>query len=554
LNFWCDKISLCRVQERTQAALSGQLEAQHAHDDLRAIIDGLDDELIVVDLDHRIQQANKAAKMHCNSLEEPIGQLCYQLFHRGKKCRLPQCECPMSAVLASGESVKVTHVHPDPTTGQKRYLDIVASPMYDPAGQITRIIELMRDVTDEKQLADSLLRRNQQLSILNAVATTVNQSLDLEELLGQTLNELLRLTEIDVGAVFLYEETVGSLELLAHQGLSEEAARLAARLGMLDGSCGGVIEKGQVIVVPDLARYRGRRAASLKREKLRTLVHIPLVAKGCKLGSMCVGTRTQREFDEEEQELFTALGNQVAVAVENARLYAEVQRKEQMRGELLKKVINAQEDERKRIARELHDDTSQTLAALLYKVEETMDMDLGDLAEIEMKLTRMHDLVTHTLDGVHKLIFDLRPTMLDHLGLVPALRWFAQSRLEPAGMQVTIEETSTGRRRPAEVETVLFRVVQEAINNIVRHSGARNVNILFHFEEETTTIRVEDDGLGFDMVGVTLSPDTRQGLGLMGMRERVELLGGGMEIITAPGCGTKLNIYVPNNEQGGVYG
>ena len=98
-------------------------------------------------------------------------------------------------------------------------------------------------------------------------------------------------------------------------------------------------------------------------------------------------------------------------------------------------------------------------------------------------------------------------------------------------------------------------MVQEAINNIVRHSGARNVNILFHFEEEITTIRVEDDGLGFDMVEVTLSPDTRQGLGLMGMSERVELLGGGMEIITAPGCGTKLNIYVPNNnEQGDVYG
>ena len=184
-----------------------------------------------------------------------------------------------------------------------------------------------------------------------------------------------------------------------------------------------------------------------------------------------------------------------------------------------------------------------------------MDIDSSDLAEMEMNLTRMHDLVTHTLDGVHKLIFDLRPTMLDHLGLVPALRWFAQSRLEPAGMQVTIEETSASRRRPAEVETALFRVVQEAINNIVRHSGARNVNILFHFEEEITTIRVEDDGLGFDMVEVTLSPDTRQGLGLMGMSERVELLGGGMEIITAPGCGTKLNIYVPNNnEQGDVYG
>lgn len=543
-----------RVQERTEAALVAQLEAQLARDDLRAIIDGLNDQLIVIDLNHRIQQVNKAARLHCGEHQEPIGRLCYQLFHGGKKCRSPQCECPMSAVLTSGESVKVTHIHPDPSTGQKRYVDIVASPMYDSSGQITRIIELMRDVTDEKQLADSLVRRNQQLSILNAVATTVNQSLDLEQLLGQTLDELLRLTEIDVGAVFLYTETLGSLELLAHQGLSEEAAHLAARLGMLDGSCGGVMETGQIIVVPDLSRYRGRRAASLQREKLHTLVHIPLVAKGCKLGSICVGTRNRREFDEEDQELLTALGNQMAVAVENARLYAEVQHKEQLRGELLNKVINAQEDERKRIARELHDETSQTLAALLYKVEETMELDRNDQAEVDVKLTRMHNLVTHTLDGVHKLIFALRPTMLDHLGLVPAIRWFAQSRLEPTGIQVTITETTTGHRLPAEVETALFRVVQEAINNIARHSGARNVKILFHLEAETTTINVEDDGLGFDMVEVTLSPNTRRGLGLLGMQERIELLGGSMEISTAPGYGTSLCMHIPNQKQGAGYG
>ena len=166
----------------------------------------------------------------------------------------------------------------------------------------------------------------------------------------------------------------------------------------------------------------------------------------------------------------------------------------------------------------------------------------------------MRQLMVHTLDGVHKLIFDLRPTMLDHLGLVPALRWFAQSRLEPAGVRLNIKETSASRRLPAEVETALFRVVQEVITNIARHAAARHVDIWFQFDNHRTTVSIEDDGIGFDMVEVTLSPDTQRGLGLMGMYERVELLGGKMEIDTAPGYGTQIQIQMPNGREERAYG
>ena len=399
----------------------------------------------------------------------------------------------------------------------------------------------------EKNMPDALVRRNEQLSILNAVATTVNQSLDLEDILGRALDEVLRLTGIDAGAIFLQEEILGNLELLAHRGLSEEAAHLASRLGMLDGACGGVLELGNLIVVPDISRYRGRRAESLMREELRTLVHVPLTSKGYTLGSMCIGTRRQHEFNKGEQELLTAIGSQIAVAVENARLYAEVQHKEQLRGELLREIITAQEEERKRIARELHDDTSQALAALLYAAEEGMEM--SSLEEVKEMLEGMRVLAVRTLDGVHKLIFDLRPTMLDHLGLVPALRWFAKSRLEPTGVRVKIEERSDPRRMPTEVETALFRVVQEAITNIARHSAARNAHITFDSDDEAVTVDVADDGIGFDMIELALSPDSGRGLGLMGMRERVEVLDGEIEIISSFGYGTQVQIRVPIPER-----
>jgi signal transduction histidine kinase len=541
-----------RVQERTAEARAAELEAQNARDDLRAIIDALSDKLVVIDVNtDEILQINTAALEDCLKPHDILGQPCCEFFHNGHKCQPPECVCPRPEVLATGESVKVTHVHSDPCNGEERYVDIVASPMHDSSGQITRIVELARDVTEERAIRSSLEKRNQQLATLNAVASVVNQSLHLEDILGQALAEVLRLTGIDVGAIFLEEDPLSGLKLRAYRGLSEEAAQIAARLGLLDSACGGVMQKGSVIVVPDVQAYSGKRAESLYKENICTLVHVPLIAKGSTLGSMCIGTHERRQFGGEEQDLLTAIGSQIAVAVENARLYAEVQKKELIRGELFKKAVNAQEDERRRIARELHDDTSQALAAMLYTCEELLEID--SVSEIQGRLAGMNELAQRTLDSVHKLIFDLRPTMLDHLGLVPALRWFAESRLKSKGVRVTVEETSARRRLPAEMETALFRVVQEAITNIARHAAARNVCVLFHYSEKETTVTVEDDGIGFEPDSLSISPDQGRGLGLLGMEERLELLGGELQIDSTPGYGTQIHIRVPLENRSMVY-
>ena len=539
-----------RVQERTQAALAAQHEAQAARDDLRAVIDALSDELIVIDADdYRILQVNRAARERLGNGREPIGQLCYEAAHHQQPCRESRDTCPLTDVLSRGQSAQATHVQL--CGDRERFVDIVASPMRAADGRITRIVELKRDVTEERRTKESLVRRNQQLSILNEIALTVNQSLNLEDILDRALDGILRLTHIDVGAIFLQDEAAGDLKLMAYRGLSEEAARLAAHIGLLDGSCGGVLETGQLVIVSDISRFRGPRARSLQREDLHTLVHVPLTAKGCTLGSLCIGTHHTREFDPEEQDMLNAIGSQIAVAVENARLYAEVQHKEQVRGQLFKQAISAQEEERKRIARELHDDTSQTLTALLYAAEEGLDM--ADLAAVRKKLFNMRELAQRTLDGVHKLLFDLRPSMLDHLGLVPALRWYAQSRLEPKGTRVVIEQIGEAPRLPPEVEIGLFRVVQEAINNIVRHAAARNVSILFNLNDRAVTAYIEDDGIGFDPIELTTPGESLRGLGLMGMRERVELVGGVLDIDSAPGAGTRIHISIPLLERGYVY-
>lgn len=410
-----------------------------------------------------------------------------------------------------------------------------------------------------RELDQRVQSRTQQLSTLNAVALTVNQSLNLEDILERAMDEVLQLSGIDMSAIYLLDPVTGRLKLNACRGLSEEAARLAFQVGLLDGNCGGVIELGRAVVVPDISQFRGRGAQSLQRENVTALMHVPLMTRDRALGSLCLGTHDNMKFDDQEQRLFTAIGNQIAIAVENARLYAEVQLKERLRGELFKKALAAQEDERKRIARELHDEVSQSLTALLYEAEGGLELKANPAAL--HRFQDIWDLTQRSLDNVHNLIFDLRPSILDQLGLIPAVRWLAKTRLEPRGVRVTVEtsvpEGLDGPRMKTDVETALFRIIQEAVINIARHAAARNVEIRLDLRETEVKVSVRDDGVGFNMdeLAVLTTLDRRaashetRGLGILGMQERIEMMGGEMEITSEPGSGTCLNMLVPLYER-----
>jgi signal transduction histidine kinase/HAMP domain-containing protein len=388
--------------------------------------------------------------------------------------------------------------------------------------------------------------RTRELAALNAVAMAVAQPLHLDELLQQALTQVLRVTNAQAGAIFLLDEQTRALVLAAQAGTSEQVAYAMRELHLDDSACGGVLEKGHPVVAPDLAFYRSGAGRVLGVAGLRSLVHIPLISRDIALGTMCVATAQPREYRSEELDLLMAIGSQIAVGIENARLYDELARREQLRGELLEKVITAQEDERKRIARDLHDDTSQSLSALIYSME-ALETRCAD-QPVREALATMRQRVAQILDGIHKLIFDLRPSMLDHLGLFVALRWYAETHLQPLGMRVHLEEHGTTRRLPPQMETALFRVVQEAVNNIAKHSGARNVRLNFDCSNGVVQIDVEDDGIGFDVSEVARLGDSRRGLGLVGMQERVGLLGGKISMISTPGQGTRVSIRVPLEE------
>jgi len=210
-------------------------------------------------------------------------------------------------------------------------------------------------------------------------------------------------------------------------------------------------------------------------------------------------------------------------------------------GELVRKLISAQEEERKRIARELHDETSQVLAALAMGLEAATAPSPPEAAR--EKLAGLRAMAVEALDGVHRIIHALRPSALDDLGLVPAIRWYAETLLEPRGIQVDFAGGGEEERLPPAVETALFRAVQEALTNVAKHADADRVRIAVTSSPEALEVRVEDDGRGFDVEEALRGEGA--GLGLLGMRERMGLLEGSVDVASRPGEGTCVTLRVP---------
>lgn len=218
---------------------------------------------------------------------------------------------------------------------------------------------------------------------------------------------------------------------------------------------------------------------------------------------------------------------------------------------LTQRAINAHEEERKRIARQLHDDTAQSLSMLIITLER-LDGDLpANLAQARARLLAAHELANRTLKDLRQTAYDLRPTMLDDLGLAPAIRWYARSRLEEAGIRVRLDiAAETAGQLPPELATTLYRIAQEAMTNIVRHADATAATIELTRRNQHVCLRIEDDGCGFDAAQIPAQAVRLQHLGLLGIRERAELVGGTVRLLSQPGHGTCLEVTLPLEETG----
>jgi len=346
-------------------------------------------------------------------------------------------------------------------------------------------------------------------------------------------------------------------------GLSEVLQRAAAHLGSaLEASGVAIWEEAhrepsaewgarlQEAVTTQRTAAEGRSHSSsgflaeVPEEALLTWVTVPARARGGVLGVVGVGWDPPKPVLRSERDLLEALAGLVGIAIDNATLLDDLQRKEDSMQALVRKTLTAQEEERKRIARELHDETSQVLSALLMNIS-MLESHAPPDADGRARVEAVKNLAEEAARNLDAMLFDLRPALLDELGLIPALRWYLAQIADAWGVAIAFEGGKTGRL-PDHVEVTAFRIVQEAVGNVVRHAKAASATVRVAPDEEGwLVVSVTDDGIGFDTRSVAGRARTGESVGLMGMRERAEIIGGTLSIESSPGMGATIVARLP---------
>ncbi|RJX23339.1 MAG: hypothetical protein C4554_11290 [Dethiobacter sp.] len=253
-------------------------------------------------------------------------------------------------------------------------------------------------------------------------------------------------------------------------------------------------------------------------------------------------------FTESDIHLLHSIGEQLGIAVEQAKLYEQLQSGREKYRQIARQVIIAQEEERKRISKELHDETSQMLAGLTFNLQALIEM--AEMIGIEDR--KFKDLLKKTLSStvqinteVGRLISDLRPTLLDTLGLIPAIRQHAESNLTHLGINVSFKYEGADKPLRPEVEVSLFRWAQGVIGNIMQHSQAKKVSIFLKGDSHKIELCISDDGIGFDPSKLTVKSGRGKGAGMFILKERLRSVGGDCLIQSQPGQGTTVTATVP---------
>ncbi|MBI2907596.1 MAG: GAF domain-containing protein [Chloroflexi bacterium] len=391
-----------------------------------------------------------------------------------------------------------------------------------------------------------LEQRNLELAHLNAIATAVSGSLDVKDMLERTIDHLLQMTGAEGGYLWMMQGEEAPLKLVAQKGSPATQGR--EHMCPKDCLCLRALSSDSIGAL-DADKEGFRREIECLGITPASMLTVPVPSgKGVQAVLLLVSS-SPGQIRQVKLSTLTAVGRQVGIALDNARLYESLRAREHERAELLQRVMVAQEEERRRLAQELHDETSQALASLQLGLErlatgsEGLDQDRSLAIELQ-------GIAARTLVDVHRLAVELRPSVLDDVGLVPAIGRYLQECGQRAGLAVDLASVGVDHfpRIPA-VETAIYRIVQEALTNVIQHAQAKRVSVLLERRGEKLIVVIEDDGRGFTLEEKRAEPLEAR-LGLAGMEERASLIGATLTIETAPGAGTTVFLEIPIDQSG----
>ncbi len=379
------------------------------------------------------------------------------------------------------------------------------------------------------------------LSVLDAELSAV----DLQALLRHVLKITTSTFGATLGLILLSEEneTLRVSEVFGFDA-AEISEDFAVPVG--HGFSGTIAQSGEPAMLPDLSVSKGALNPFLL-DKAKALWGVPLKSADRVIGVLLIGFVKAYEWLPTERELLRAIAERSALAIERARMIDALREREMRIAELSGHLLKAQEDERKRISRELHDETGQALMVIrlyLGMLESTLDGQ-GPRAKVRETVA----VVDRTIEGIRRIIGRLSPLVLQELGLVAAIRKEAKDLAKETGVKTRVAISDKVGRLAPEVEVAIYRVVQEALHNVAKHAQAKAVNITMTRESGKVALCVEDDGIG---IVKQAGPKDRQSFGLAGIRERIAMLGGVARVVSSKGKGTRIEVELPGEGVGAM--
>ncbi len=394
----------------------------------------------------------------------------------------------------------------------------------------------------------SAQKRPDELIALSRVAAAISGLTDLDTILRVGLDTVLAILDRAIGGIMLLDDDTGTLSYRVYHGISDDyAQQMRIRLG--EGIAGSAAASARAIMVDDISLSpEAAHPELVSKEGLKAFVSVPLMSRDKVLGVMNIASHSPHQFTENDVHLLYATADLLGLAIEQARLYEELRRSRERYRQLARFALMAQEEERRRISRELHDETSQALSGLVLNLQAVIEMvEMAGIQDTRIRetLKKAHGLAVAVGNEVHRLIVNLRPTLLDSMGLVPALRQHMESVLAPLGVSLSFHFDEIGKTLPKDVETNLFRVAQGAIGNIQQHSKATSASISLTVNGNDLVMVISDNGVGFDVSEIRTVEPSGRGAGLFSMKERVQLMGGKCNVKSQPGKGTTVTVRIP---------
>ena len=405
---------------------------------------------------------------------------------------------------------------------------------------------IIKDITRRKYTEEDLKQRNRELSILNSIAVALNHNMAINQILLESLKNVLKVLQLRRGAVLLIDREEKKANVIATYGFPEEPLEFIDDVVFKDPLLYNALIEDKVDLKPEpifpifKVRYR------TKTQKLSPWLTCFLITfKGKGVGSLGLDIPPGRKLTRHEFHLLGSLGNFLGGAIVTTQMRETIRSNRQELRQLTDKLFQSQEEERRRIARELHDESGQSLTAVKLALERLEENVSAKDTNIKKEIKEIGMMVRRTSSEIRRLSYHLHPTLLIDLGLEPALKLYFKEIKNHSRLDIDFDMVGFDQRLNVDMETVLYRYSQEALTNTLKHSGADSFRLAIIKSFPNIIFLSEDNGIGFD---IQIVGKDKRSLGLLGMRERTSLLGGTFQLRSKPNEGTRIRIEIPFNE------